>query len=1189
MADLMTQPLVSSKAMSAAAGPTGGFVTAKAVTQVEADYSANASDPSHRCALCRHFLAPDGCQVVEGPISPEGWCKFFEAGDHVDDAMIAFMVEPHLAAHLQALATAAGLQDLLPADEMHLTLAYLGKIDDLVRTEASDEENVAGILSTFVKDAAPICGSVNGVFRFVDGANKDCICVGFDSPDLPAFHLALKAWLDRNGIPYKTDHGFTPHITLAYIDKNLPTPTVPLQPVDVTFDTVTLMWGEQPYDIPLSKKGGKKRMLFKIVKHDSKYHVLDLSTGQRLPEDGFDSRDEAIKHQHLLSGKTSPDGDDDSELIQVGHTVFWKEVPTDLESTLLTGVVSAIEGDIATITQADGSAVQVKLSDLEPTPEDDHPEEVKAEKSNDDEDQHYAFPEEKKLPMPDAGHVILAAAALGPNPPHGHRASIPEDKLGSVKEHIRARARELGLGKEEMAKVNAYLSGKMPGDLDEKDADLWTKAYDDAFKETGDELKAALAAQGAINRYAIVGTKSVDGLPTKIGGWMMLFSDPDNLDLQDTYFNQATKTLAEYYPSAPLWYEHGKDPKYGAMPIGHRTALEVYPRGIWGEHELHTDHPLYPRTAKEIARGVHAYSSDSLPGYVQHGYDPSDGYLGIWPLAGCSVTRQPAEPGLGHVIAAKSLDAVLDFVKAQKREATGSQEETDQLPSGEKAMDENETTTQDEDVETEKDAPIEGVNEMNDDFDGDEKAGSTLDALAKMYGCESSPEAVRGALDSHIERMKSGGPHPELLKALGMPEDTKADDVANHLNNLYSAAMSTGKDDVPTATMSAEPDGLNYNVLHRHLHSGGQKSVGPYMTGEIGAKGINVLTGITKTPMVGVYADLKRIARFEKPRFVLGQKAMSSASGPNGGYILHQEIAPTVLDPLRAKVICFQLGAEKIDMQGTNVLTVPVMNTAPDANWVGENQASGDDQPAYRTVTLYPHGLSSLVKVPFNVEANMTPQAEQQLRTQMSRSIGLKIDKACLIGTGGALVSGGGMEIFGISNTPGVQTYDMNGNGRTPSFIDVGQAFGLLDDANVPYDESSRRGIAFHSKIQRAFTLATDSLGNPLLRPAWRAASEREIMAMPYGVSTQIPTNLTYGSATNASQLFGGDWQYMYIGLSDQVEVRLDQTFAGNLQAGLLIYVYADVKIVYPQAFFIMKGVLPVSVGGVTTGSNSVN
>lgn len=28
-----------------------------------------------RCAGCAHFLAPNGCEIVEGRISPRGWCR----------------------------------------------------------------------------------------------------------------------------------------------------------------------------------------------------------------------------------------------------------------------------------------------------------------------------------------------------------------------------------------------------------------------------------------------------------------------------------------------------------------------------------------------------------------------------------------------------------------------------------------------------------------------------------------------------------------------------------------------------------------------------------------------------------------------------------------------------------------------------------------------------------------------------------------------------------------------------------------------------------------------------------------------------------------------------------------------------------------------------------------------------------
>jgi len=1096
--------------------------------------------------------------------------------DHQDGIMIAFKIPPVIAQHLIALAKGAGLPEdcLMPVDEMHVTLAYLGSTDD--PGWMPDEEALESELTKFAQGWPALSGTLNGIGRFMDAPDKDCIYLNFDCPDLPRFRQALVAFLKGADADPLETHGYTPHMTLAYIDKEMPTPTIPLQPVPVTFDSLWESYGEAgDYTIPLSGGKGKKSLTVKIVKSktDGKYRVLDMTSGVRSPEEGYATREEAIAHAHgevPVATKSEPDEEVIEEI---------SDAPAETETA-----VDEVAGEKAHHPRGSEDFNAYFYGEA--------PEEEAAGKDANPDTYGYVpdkdTPSSWKLPMPDARHVLLAAAAMGPNPPHGNRADIPDADKPTVRSRIRARAAELGLSKEDKAKVAAYLSGKMPSDLSEKDFSLWAKVYDQVMQETGDDVKATLAAQGACNRASMIGSKAVDGLPTSVEGWMMLFTDPENLDLQDTFFDDMTKTFADYYPNAPLWMEHGKNPDYGGDPIGQRTLVKVYPRGIWGEHALHTDHPLYVRTAKDAANGVFAYSSDSLSHYAQQGYDPADGHLGLWPLAGCSLTRTPAEPGLGPVLAAKSLELALKSVM-QEREATDTLEEATKAEIREGKMDkEDEKEDQEEQKEDAAKDGLEEVNDANDDFDADEQPESTLHALAQMYGCEPEPTAVRGAMDNHIAAINTEGKaHPDLIKALGMPEDSKAEDVTSHLNNLYSAAMSSEKDDVPTATMS-DPAPYNYSVLSRHLSSGGgSKSVGPYMTGSIAQKGINQNTGITKTPLAGVYADLKRIARMERPRFVIGaEKAMSSASGPNGGYILHQEISPVVLDPLRAKVVCYQLGAEHIDMQGTNVLTVPIMNSAPDAQWVGENQAVSDSQPGYRTVTLYPHGVSSLVKVPFNVEANMTPQAESQLRNQMAKSIALKIDKAALLGTGGALVSGGGMEIVGILNTPSAQTYDMGGNGRIPQFTDIGQAFGLLDDANVPYDDGSRRGIALHSQISRAFTLATDTLGNPLLRPAWRAAAEREIMAMPYAISNQIPTNVVEGTSTNSSYVFGGDWQYMYIGLSDQVEVRLDQTFAGNLQAGLLIYVYADVKIVYPQAFFVMKGVLPVSISGVTTGTN---
>jgi len=32
---------------------------------------------NQKCLICVHFQPPDACAIVEGPISPEGWCAAF--------------------------------------------------------------------------------------------------------------------------------------------------------------------------------------------------------------------------------------------------------------------------------------------------------------------------------------------------------------------------------------------------------------------------------------------------------------------------------------------------------------------------------------------------------------------------------------------------------------------------------------------------------------------------------------------------------------------------------------------------------------------------------------------------------------------------------------------------------------------------------------------------------------------------------------------------------------------------------------------------------------------------------------------------------------------------------------------------------------------------------------------------------
>ncbi len=51
------------------------------IRQSEAQYQRQPKG-QQRCAICLQFKPPNRCQIVQGPIVPNGWCQFFAAREN---------------------------------------------------------------------------------------------------------------------------------------------------------------------------------------------------------------------------------------------------------------------------------------------------------------------------------------------------------------------------------------------------------------------------------------------------------------------------------------------------------------------------------------------------------------------------------------------------------------------------------------------------------------------------------------------------------------------------------------------------------------------------------------------------------------------------------------------------------------------------------------------------------------------------------------------------------------------------------------------------------------------------------------------------------------------------------------------------------------------------------------------------
>jgi len=126
--------------------------------------------------------------------------------------------------------------DLEP--DTHLTISWIGSIKELDKKEA-----IRLIVKRWAKECGSIKGRINGVAKFAaseSSDNKKVYVVLFDSAGLPEKRHDLETKL-REEISWQPNHGFIPHITLAYTNEDMELPNE-IPDFEVIFDRVILSW-----------------------------------------------------------------------------------------------------------------------------------------------------------------------------------------------------------------------------------------------------------------------------------------------------------------------------------------------------------------------------------------------------------------------------------------------------------------------------------------------------------------------------------------------------------------------------------------------------------------------------------------------------------------------------------------------------------------------------------------------------------------------------------------------------------------------------------------------------------------------------------------------------------------------------------------------------------------------------------
>jgi hypothetical protein len=72
-------PLAAGAALAAGPALAVGQVRAewRKMTRKEAGYVEKKKSAAQTCAQCFYYIDPNDCVIVQGPVSPNGWCTYY--------------------------------------------------------------------------------------------------------------------------------------------------------------------------------------------------------------------------------------------------------------------------------------------------------------------------------------------------------------------------------------------------------------------------------------------------------------------------------------------------------------------------------------------------------------------------------------------------------------------------------------------------------------------------------------------------------------------------------------------------------------------------------------------------------------------------------------------------------------------------------------------------------------------------------------------------------------------------------------------------------------------------------------------------------------------------------------------------------------------------------------------------------
>jgi HK97 family phage major capsid protein len=295
--------------------------------------------------------------------------------------------------------------------------------------------------------------------------------------------------------------------------------------------------------------------------------------------------------------------------------------------------------------------------------------------------------------------------------------------------------------------------------------------------------------------------------------------------------------------------------------------------------------------------------------------------------------------------------------------------------------------------------------------------------------------------------------------------------------------------------------------------------------------------------------------------------ATGGTSGSEGGVNIATEVGG-IIDVLLPKTVLRGLGVQQLNGLVGN-LDMPTASTQPAAGWNTENGTASEKSPAFSKITFSPKRLAAFIQVSNQLMLQSSNSIDQYVRNFLITAMAQEMEKAAIKGGGtneptGIIANAS----VNVAYAGGAANNTVNANGAAAVWADVVNLMKAVENANG-------EGVAYltnplvKAALQTTPRQASGVEGNFIM-----PSGANELNGYAAAFTTNVPSNLSKGSASDLSAMIFGDFSKMALASWGGMELTVDP-YSGAT-AGLTNIVlnsYLDCNLLQPTAFAVIKDI----------------